>query len=159
MIPQNPTPFPQKSPTFLENTPCFSKKQGTFLCHLPSKCNHRQNKRRKHLAVPKRVRTFAVLSSFVFKTPQGIRSNARPRRARFAFRGEPPPTDLIDFTTAITSIIFAVAFPIIFIVPRVMTNGFSNGNGGRFFVSRPKLNPNNSSHDEKDHQTRGIRPP
>ena len=36
--------------------------------------------------------------------------------------------------------VIAAAFPIIFIVLRVMTTWFSNGNGGRFFVYRPMLN-------------------
>ena len=60
-----------------------------------------------------------------------------PTAGTFRLHRRTAPTNLIDFTTAITSIIFAVAFPIIFIVLRVVTNGFSNGNGGRFFVSRP----------------------
>lgn len=50
-----------------------------------------------------------------------------------------PDHHFIDFTTAM--FVIAAAFPIIFIVLRVMTNGFSNGNGGRFFVYRPMLNP------------------
>ena len=38
-------------------------------------------------------------------------------------------------------LVIAAAFPIIFIVLRVTTNGFSNGNGGRFFIYRPMLKP------------------
>jgi hypothetical protein len=49
-----------------------------------------------------------------------------------------PDHHLIDFTTAM--LVIAAAFPIIFIVLRVMTTWFSNGNGGRFFVYRPMLN-------------------